>query len=80
MGVAMATSKLPITSLLLRVHSALKEHLANIGKEQFALWQLALFSEGDGEGRQASVNIVHFARLWRTLEVENGLFDAVSDV
>ena len=68
MGVAMATSKLPITSLLLGVHSALKEHLANIGKQQFALWQLALFPQGHGEARQASVNGVDFARLWRTLE------------
>jgi hypothetical protein len=68
MGVAMATSKLTITSLLLGVHSALKEHPANIGKEQFALWQLALFPQGDGEARPASVNGVDFTRLWQTLE------------
>ena len=36
LSIAMATGKLP---LLLRVNSALKEHLGNITKQQFALWQ-----------------------------------------
>ena len=70
----MATSKLPITSLLLGVHSALKEHLADIGKQQFALWQLALFPQVHGEARQASINGVDFARLWRTFEVGEWTF------
>src|SRR5580658_10427422 len=64
----MATSKLRITSPLLRVNSALKKHLANIGKQQFALWKPRLCPEVDGEAQQASLNGVDSARLWRTSE------------
>ena len=70
----MATDKMPITSLHRAVHSALKEHLANIGKQQFALWQLALCPQGDGEAQQASLNGVDFAKLWRTSEAGEKTF------
>ena len=77
LSIAMATGKLP---LLLRANSALKEHLGNIAKQQFALWQPRLCPQGDGEAQQASLNGVDFARLWRTSEAEKGPFYTISEV
>ena len=71
LSIAMATGKCP---LLLRVNSARKEHLGNIAKQQFDLWQPRICLQGDGEARQASLNGVDFARLWRTLEAGEGTF------
>jgi hypothetical protein len=48
--------------------------LDNIAKQQFALWQTRICPQGDGEARQASLNGVDFARLWRTLEAGEGTF------
>jgi hypothetical protein len=73
----MATGKRP---LLLRLNSALKEHLGNIAKQQFTLWQPRLCLQGDGEARQASINGVDFARLWRTSEAGEGTFYTISAV
>ena len=73
----MATGKLP---LLLQVNSACREHLGNIAKQQFALWQPRLCPQRHGEAQQASLNGVDFARLWRTSEAGEWTFDIVFDV
>src|SRR6202046_4365480 len=66
LSIAMATGKLP---LLLRANSALKEHLGNIAKQQFALWQPRLCPQGDGEAQHASLKR---CRLRKTLANSGG--------